>query len=133
MKKIILLILLVIIITTGCKSENITDSKVIDTLNSSDKVIVRLENDKERSKVINNEEIIKNITEYFSNAIMVKDFTTLEGNTYIAEFYNDDELKYSIKIWTDGYIGFQSKEYEIENEKKTDFLNIIIQDLEENK
>ena len=127
MRKILLSVLLCGVLlfgVTGCGKLNLTSHKVIDDLYKTEKMIIQSESDNKTIREINDKAIIKEFVNMLSRATKENGWVTLEGNTWNILMYNKDgEMIYTILGWHSGYVGFEGKEYIIEDSNK--FIQIM--------
>ena len=104
---------------TGCGNLDLTSNKVINDLSKTEKIIVQKENDKKTIREIIDKKEIKEFINMVSQATKEDGWVTLEENNWNILMYNeDDEIIYTILGWYSGHIGFEDKEYKIEDSDK---------------
>jgi len=121
-----LLLLSASIILTACGKTTLTSEKTIEKLYKSESVTIECLNSEKDPVKITNKDSINQIVKIISNAEEVTGFVNLDGNDKKINFYDkDNEQIYSLNFWsTEGYIGFESKEFKITEEDINDFNNI---------
>lgn len=122
-----LLLLSASIVLTACGKTTLTSEKTIEKLYESESITMESYDSEKDTVKITNKDSINQIVKIISNAEEVKGFVNLEGNDKKINFYDkDDERIYSLNLWsTEGYIGFESKEFKITKEDISDFNNIM--------
>lgn len=128
MKKIkyIVLIIIISLFVSGCGNKQLNNSETIKKLKNTSYIIVWNSDEDKEIRKIEEEEKIEELVEIIENVDKTDDFVNLEGSDTIINFYDSNtSLIYKIKVWKDGFIGTNSKEYKIDNDDINNFYNIV--------
>ena len=121
---IIIILVLFLLLASSNKKNDLNDSKNIDKIKQTNQIVIQVDNKQE--KIIKDKQSINTIIRIILDSKKENGFVNLDGTTKKIILYDsNNNTIFRIKVWNNGYFGFNAKEYKIQSKDLDTFIRII--------